>query len=369
MVVRLFNRRASGQISLSKPLVTIGVPTRNRAAVLRHSLENIRAQDYSPLEILISDNCSTDDTERVCREAAAADPRIRYVRQVRNIGLHGNHNFCMDEARGEFLCFFHDHDRRDSRLVSKYVDFMQRHPGVGLVGSDWELIDDAGNQLGVRGYRGPAVTPGVEYTSRTIRSGRSSIGIPGAMIRMAALGAARFGLDAPIGFGDFPIWFRVAEQWDIGHIHERLSSWRQNAESLSVRPIVEIVRDYQKNIGEYCDDHLRRWPKHASLVTAWRASIRRFIFWALAYEIALHFRKHRRADSRDATRSVFEIIDYNLTPEQFAEAVAQMRALRTGIAEHMVFATVLALIGLRLTLPLGWVIRHQSAVRTLLGLK
>jgi glycosyltransferase involved in cell wall biosynthesis len=349
--------------------VTIGVPTRNRGAVLQQTLKNICGQDYPRLEILISDNCSSDDTEQICRTAAAADARIRYVRQERNIGLHANHNFCMDEARGEFLCFFHDHDRRDSRLVGLYVDFMQRNRAVGLVGSNWELIDDAGSQLGVRGFGGPSITPGVEYTSRTIRSGRSSIGIPGAMIRMEALGDARFGLDAPIGFGDFPIWFRVAERWDIGHIHERLSSWRQNTESLSLRPIVEIARDYQTNIGGYCDDHLRRWPEHTTLVERWRTSLRRFLFWALAYEIALHFRRRDASGAAHRAGTLFEMMDYDLTPEQFACALSEMRARRHSVPDHTVFALMHALIRLRLTTPLGWALRHQGTLRTLLRLK
>jgi glycosyltransferase involved in cell wall biosynthesis len=351
------------------PLVSICVPTRNRAAVLAENLENICGQDYPNLEIVISDNCSTDPTEQVCRVAAAADPRIRYVRQSRNIGLHGNHNFCMDEARGDFLCFFHDHDRHDARLVATYVEFMRQHPRVGLVGSDWELLDDDGNELGVREFDGPLVTPGVEYTSRTIRSGRSSIGIPCAMIRREALGATRFGIDAPIGFGDFPIWFRIAEEWDIGHVRARLSSWRQNTESLSLRPIVEIARDYQKNIGEYCDDHLRRWPGHVELVNTWRASLRRYLFWALAYEIALHFRRRGTASGPRRGGTLFEIMNYDLTPEQFDRAVSEMKVRRSGIGEHAVYWTVQTLIGLRLTFPFGWALRHQSTVRTLLGLR
>ena len=351
------------------PLVTICVPTRNRAAVLAESIENICAQDYQNLEILISDNGSTDDTEQVCRRAAAADARVRYVRQTRNIGLHGNHNFCMDEARGEFLCFFHDHDRHDPRLVRTYVEFMRRHPRVGLVGSDWELIDDDGDRLGVRQFDGPSVTRGVDYTSRTIRSGRSSIGIPSAMIRREALGDTRFGLDAPIGFGDFPIWFRIAEEWDIGHVHARLSSWRQNAESLSLRPIVEIAPDYQQNIGEYCDDHLRRWPDHVALVNTWRASVRRYVFWALTYEVALHFRRRHTSDRQPSGDTLFEIMNYELTVEQFNRALSEMKARRAGLLEHVAFGTVQLLIGLRVTSPFGWAVRHQAAFRALLGLK
>jgi glycosyltransferase involved in cell wall biosynthesis len=351
------------------PLVSIVVPTRNRATVLRESLENICGQDYPRLEILISDNCSTDDTEQVCRAAEAADSRIRYVRQAQDIGVHANHNFCMDEAHGEFLCFFHDHDRRDSRFASKHVAFLQQHPRVGLVGSDWELVDDAGNQLGVRPFRGPSVSSGVEYTTRTIRSGRSSMGIPGGTIRMEALGDTRFGPDAPIGFGDFAIWFRVAEEWDVGHISEPLSSWRQNTESFSARPIVDIARDYEKNIGEYCDGHLRRRPTNADLVETWRASLHRFLFWALAYEVALHFRRRGAHGTPHRARTVFEIMDYDLTPEQLEYALSEMKRHRFGVVEHAALATVQALIQLRLTSPFGWAVRHHDAFRALLGLK
>lgn len=351
------------------PLVSIAVPTCNRAAVLRESLENICGQDYPRLEILISDNCSTDGTEQVCRAAAAADSRIRYIRQAQNIGIHENHDFCMDEARGEFLCFFHDHDRRDSRFVSKQVEFMRQHPRVGAVGSDWELIDDAGTRLGVRSFRGPSVSAGVTYTTRTIRSGRSSIGIPGGMIRMEALGAARFGPDVPIGFGDFPIWFRVAENWDIGHIHEPLSSWRQNVVSFSARPIIEIAHDYEKNIGNYCDNHLRRRPANADLVETWRAGLHRFLFWALAYEVALHFRRRGMSGTSHRVRTVFEMMDYELTPEQLEHALAQMKRHRSGAVEYAALATVQALIRLRVTSPLGWIVRHHEAFRALLGLR
>jgi hypothetical protein len=275
----------------------------------------------------------------------------------------------MDEARGEFLCFFHDHDRHDPRLVRTYVEFMMQHPRVGLVGSDWDLADDDGHTLGVREFEGPTISSGAEYTSRTIRSGRSSIGIPCAMIRRTALGDTRFAIDAPIGFGDFPIWFRIAEQWDIGHVHQRLSTWRQNTESLSLRPIVEIARDYQANISEYCDDYLRRWPERLRLVNTWRRSVSRYVFWALAYEVALHFRRRGVPGGPPRGDTLFEIMNYDLTAEQFNRAVHEMKIRRSGMTEHVAYQVVRLLIGLRLTTPFGWAIRRQAVFRTLLGLK
>jgi glycosyltransferase involved in cell wall biosynthesis len=350
-------------------LVSICVPTRNRANQLRESLKSICAQDYSPMEILISDNCSNDNTEQVCRDLTGVDTRIRYVRHPTNIGLHRNHNFCIDASRGEFLCIFHDHDERDHRIVTEYVRFLHQHPKVGVVCSDWELIDDAGQRIGVRDHRVKMVTSGLDYIGQTMRSGRSSIGIPGAMVRKSALTAARFRPDAPIGFGDFPLWFRVAETWDVGHIAERLWSWRQNRESLSARPIEAISHDYHQNLSDYCDDHLARWPDHANLVEGWRASIRRYLFWALAYEVALHFRRRDGPDTQRTSRSLFEIMDYRLSQDQFQHAVEQMKAYRTGAGEYATFAIVQLLIHLRLGSTLAWLTRHRTTVRALLGLE
>jgi glycosyltransferase involved in cell wall biosynthesis len=353
---------------MTAPLVSLVVPTRNRAASLRAAMESLRGQDYSPLDILISDNCSDDDTEQVCRELMAADPRIRYVRHSRNIGLHGNHNFCLDNARGEFVCICHDHDVRALHLVRTYVAFLQAHPTAGMVCSDWDLIDDDNRRIGVRTYQVKALTPGLEYIEQTMRSGRTSTAIPGAMVRRAALGEIRFTPEAPIGFGDFPVWFRIAETWDVGHIHECLFSWRQNSVSHSARTIESIAHDYDVNLTGYCDEHLERWPEHHELVARWRRSIRRYLFWALGYEVALHCRSGS-APTDIADRSLFEIMGYRLTDDQFRNALAQMRSYRSGLSEYLAYAGLTTLIALRLTGPLTWASRHQAAVRAMLGLK
>jgi hypothetical protein len=249
------------------------------------------------------------------------------------------------------------------------VEFLRQHPKVGVVCSDWDLIDDDDERIGVRTHNVKPVTPGLEYIEQTIRSGRTSIGIPGAMVRRAALGDARFQPDAPIGFGDFPLWFRVAETWDVGHISKRLWSWRQNSESHSARAIESIAHDYDANLGWYCDEHLKRWPGHGALVERWRASIRHYLFWALVYEVALHFRSRTTTRGSEAGRSLFEIMDYRLTPGQFRSALLQMSAYRTSVTEYVAYAGLRTLIALRLTWPVAWMSRHQAALRTVLGLE
>ena len=354
---------------MTNALVSICLPTYNRGAQLRDNLETVLGQDYSPLEIIISDNASTDDTEQVCKAIAEADPRVRYFRQPKNIGVHGNHNFCIDQARGELLCFLHDHDERDTGIVSAYAEFLERHPEVGVVCSDWELIDEAGRVIGVREHDVSEVTPGLAYIEQSIRSGRSSIGIPAAMVRRTALGSGRMGLTAPTGFADFVLWFEVAETWAIGHIPRRLWRWRQQPVSLSARTVESLSGDYYSNMSGYCDAHLARWPAHGALVARWREAIRNYLFWALMYEVGLYYRTPSPQRIASGRASLPEILSYRLSPDEFGRVLELLRVYRTGFVQHCLFATLMAMLRLRLTWPIAAVAEYQSSLRALVGLK
>ena len=356
---------------MTEPLVSLCVPTRNRAEGLARGLASTCGQDYGRLEILISDNASDDHTERVCREMAAEDNRIRYIRQPKNIGLYGNHNFCLDESRGEFICFFHDHDDRDRSIVSRYVRFMQEHQTVGVVCSDWNVVNAAGERIDSRDRKVTAVVPGLEFITRTFASGRSSLNTPGAMIRKTALGNIRFDEDAPIGFGDFIIWFQIAERYAIGHINERLWGCLQDQHSESARTIESLTRDYYINMTEYCDAHLDRWPEHSAHVRSWRAAVPRYLFWALMYELGLYFRYTdvQEPETGSGEKTLFEIFNYRLSEEQFSNAITKLQAYRTGVLQHAVFVIVQLLIRLQWTQPLVWATRHHTSMRSILGLR
>src|SRR6266853_631610 len=73
-----------------RPIVSVGLPVYNGEAYLRQVLESVLAQTFTEFELVISDNASTDGTEKICREYAAADPRIRWHRQARNRGVTWN---------------------------------------------------------------------------------------------------------------------------------------------------------------------------------------------------------------------------------------------------------------------------------------
>ena len=96
-------------VSASGPLVTIAIPTFNRASWLSDCILLALSQTYQHFEILVSDNASTDETAEVLRRFS--DRRLRVVRQKENIGLLKNWNACLAEAKGEYIVFVSDDDR------------------------------------------------------------------------------------------------------------------------------------------------------------------------------------------------------------------------------------------------------------------
>ena len=115
-----------------RPSVSIGIPTYNRVRDLRRAIASATAQDYEDLEIFISDNASTDDTEPVCRSYVASDPRIRYVRQPVNRGATRNFQLALEGARGDFFMWLADDDWLDRSYISRCSEVLRADPECGL---------------------------------------------------------------------------------------------------------------------------------------------------------------------------------------------------------------------------------------------
>lgn len=127
-------------------LVSIGIPTYNRAnSYLRCSLRSAVSQTYKNIEIIVSDNCSSDNTESVVKEFD--DRRIRYYRQKENIGPVNNRNFCLEQSQGQYFLLLFDDDVIDDDFISTCMDAVKcgSEPGVILTGS--REIDPEGNVL------------------------------------------------------------------------------------------------------------------------------------------------------------------------------------------------------------------------------
>jgi hypothetical protein len=119
--------------SSTAPLVTIGIPTFNRVGPLVKAIETALAQDYPNLEVIVSDNCSTDGTESFCRQVAERDHRVRYVRHPENRGGVENFRFVLREARGELFMWLGDDDWLDADYVSRCARIMNADRAYSVV--------------------------------------------------------------------------------------------------------------------------------------------------------------------------------------------------------------------------------------------
>lgn len=132
----------------SSPLVTIGIPTYNRAAsFLPETLKAALGQTYRNIEVFVADNASPDRTEEIA--GRHVDPRLRYSRHREPVAPHENADFCLRSARGKYFILLHDDDLLDADFVETCVAAMEKS-GAAFVQTGARTIGRAGQILDVR---------------------------------------------------------------------------------------------------------------------------------------------------------------------------------------------------------------------------
>lgn len=117
---------------MDKPILTIAVPTYNGARTIRNMLDILLPQVMEEVEVLISDNCSTDETPQIIAEYCEKYPFIKTIRNEKNIGADGNFLQCMLNASGKFVMLISDDDIIVEEAVRKIVIFLENNPEVSL---------------------------------------------------------------------------------------------------------------------------------------------------------------------------------------------------------------------------------------------
>ena len=110
-----------------QPLVSIGIPVFNGERFINQALDALRAQTYDNLELVISDNASTDSTGEICREYASKDRRIKYFRNPVNVGLYENFRRVVTLATGEYFMWAAADDLRPPTAVEHCVQAILRN--------------------------------------------------------------------------------------------------------------------------------------------------------------------------------------------------------------------------------------------------
>jgi glycosyltransferase involved in cell wall biosynthesis len=224
------------------PLVTLAIPTFNRAALLKECVSAALAQTYHNFEILVSDNASPDKTSEVLR--GFADERLRVIRQPSNIGLLPNWNACLAAARGEYLVVVCDDDKIEPWLLEKCVGLLAGRPQVPIVVGLSDLHSTALNHtFAARRSRHleTGIHPGTDILLAYLKNEIGTIASCSVMVRTDVL--RRHG-GFPLGFphtADIAAWARLLFLGEAGFLNEACATWSSHDDSATRRLGVEVL--------------------------------------------------------------------------------------------------------------------------------
>ena len=230
----------------STPKVSICIPTFNGAGYIREVIDSVLQQEYQDFEIVIVDNCSTDQTAAVVKEFSSRYENIRFFRNEENIGLAGNLNRCLEYARGEYIKYLCVDDLLLPGCLEQMAAALDEHPTVSLVCGGRLSINEAGLAFGLRRYSSrKEVIPGNKVITRCLFGG-CFIGEPTAVMFRKSDMLARFRVDLP-QLMDMEMWFRLLEGRELLSIETPLCAIRFH-ESQMTRINIKSGRLIEDNV-------------------------------------------------------------------------------------------------------------------------
>lgn len=245
----------------SEPTVSVCIPAYRGAAFLTATIESVLDQTLDDLEVIVLDDASPDGTADIV--GRFADTRLRYERNDTRLGVEGNWNRVLSQARGRYvkvLC--HDDLLRPDCLACQ-VAVMESHPEVALVAGRRDVVDEAGRVLvrgrGLRGLSG-VVRPSTAIR-QTVRTGTNMFGEPLAVLLRRDLTAqcGPFSGRRPYVI-DLDYWCRMLRFGSLYAQPETVGAFRVTSTSLSV----ELMRQQSRQTVGFLKE-LRQ--EHETIVT------------------------------------------------------------------------------------------------------
>lgn len=203
-------------------LVSIIMPSWNTAEYIEESIKSVINQSYENWELIIVDDCSTDNTDDVIKRFLG-DTRIKYLKNEKNCGAALTRNKAIREARGEWIAFLDSDDLWKPQKIEKQIDFMNRN-GYVFSYHNFEKVDEATNPLNVL-VTGPKIVT---------RRKMYNYGYPGCLTFM--YNAKVMGLIQIEDIkknNDYAILLKLCKKADCYLLDENLADYRIRTKSIS----------------------------------------------------------------------------------------------------------------------------------------
>jgi len=224
--------------------ISLCLLTYNHGHVIGEVLEAILAQTYRDFELIVSDDCSTDNTWEVVQMLASRDSRVRPVQTPTNLGMAGNANFAASLAKGRYIGLLHHDDIVEPTLVANWLDCARAHEEVGFIFNDYYVRGAVAHRTERRGFQRYML--GVTFLTEHLLGGWGCP-VRGTGLIRADCWRALGGMQTKFGLlADVDLWMRLARRWPVGYVDVPLIRVRH------VRPA-----DYPKSYTAWSWDRLR----------------------------------------------------------------------------------------------------------------
>lgn len=211
-------------------LVSIIMPSYNTASYIKETIQSVINQTYSNWELIIVDDCSTDNTDEVL--AGISDDRIRYFKNEVNSGAAVSRNRALREAKGQWIAYLDSDDIWMSEKLEKQIDFMEKN-GYAFSYTNYEEIDAEGNKTGVK-VTGP---------KKITKTGMFNYCWPGCLTVM--FDATKIGLVQVADIkknNDYAMWLKICRKANCYLLDEILGLYRKGrAGSVSTHSIKTMI--------------------------------------------------------------------------------------------------------------------------------
>jgi len=212
------------------PTVSVCIPSYNYAQYLPKAIKGILEQTYTDFELIIVDDCSSENIAEIVQ--SIKDSRIRFIQNRKNLGIPHNWNRCLEEARGQYICILHADDWWEKTYLETMVGVLNRNSKVGMVFSSFYIYfqNKQASRL-IQHFPRDRLFNGETFF--TINVKENIVGTPTVMVRRECyqkLGP--FDTQFRI-LQDWEMWLRIALHYDIAYVANPLGHWRAHGSNFS----------------------------------------------------------------------------------------------------------------------------------------
>lgn len=217
-------------------LVSIITPSYNTAQYISKTIESVKAQTYQNWEMIIVDDCSSDDTDNVVLPYLE-DKRIKYIKNEVNSGAAISRNIALREAKGKWIAFLDSDDLWTPEKLEKQIHFMEEN-GYHFSYTNYEEIDIDGKKTGVK-VTGP---------KKITKMGMFNYCWPGCLtVMFDAQKIGRIQIEDIKKNNDYAMWLKVCKKADCYLLAEYLGQYRKGrVGSVSTHSIKTMMRWHYK---------------------------------------------------------------------------------------------------------------------------